>query len=73
MIIPFLDYRAVNAPYFDEIQAAVRRVLDSGWYVLGKEVTSFESEYAAYCGTTHCVGVSSGLDALILIRLRNIL
>ena len=66
-MIPFLDYRAVNEPYFDEIQDAVKRVLESGWYVLGQEVSSFESEYAAYCGTQHCVGVSSGLDALILI------
>jgi len=66
-MIPFLDYKAVNAPYFDEIEAAMSRVLRSGWYVLGPEVESFESEYAQYCGTKHCVGVSSGLDALILI------
>lgn len=67
MSIPFLDYRAVNEPYFDEIQIAIRRVLESGWYVLGKEVETFETEYAAYCGTAYCVGVGSGLDALILI------
>lgn len=67
MSIPFLDYRSVNEPYFEEMEAAFRRVLHSGWYVLGKEVSSFEEEYAAYCGTTHCVGASSGLDALILI------
>jgi len=67
MNIPFLDYRAINEPYFDEIQSAVKRVLESGWYVLGKEVSAFEKEYAAYCNTLHCVGVSSGLDALILI------
>ncbi len=67
MNVPFLDYRAVNKPYFDDIQAAVRRVLESGWYVLGPEVEAFEKEYAGYCGTRHCVGVSSGLDALILI------
>lgn len=67
MNIPFLDYRAINEPYFDEIQTAVRRVLESGWYVLGNEVSSFEQEYAAYCNCLHCVGVSSGLDALILI------
>ena len=67
MKIPFLDYRAVNEPYFEEIQAAVKRVLESGWYVLGTEVDNFEKEYAAYCGTERCVGVSSGLDALVLI------
>lgn len=67
MSIPFLDYRAVNAPYFEEMQSAVRRVMESGQYVLGPEVGAFEKEYAAYCGTGYCVGVSSGLDALILI------
>ena len=66
-MIPFLDYKAVNAPYFEEIEAAMSRVLRSGWYVLGPEVKGFEAEYAAYCGTQHCIGVSSGLDALILI------
>ena len=66
-MIPFLDYKAVNAPYFEEIEAAMSRVLRSGWYVLGPEVEGFEAEYAAYCGTPHCIGVSSGLDALILI------
>lgn len=66
-MIPFLDYKAVNAPYFDEIEAAMSRVLRSGWYVLGPEVEGFEAEYAAYCGTQHCIGVGSGLDALILI------
>ena len=67
MKIPFLDYRAVNEPYFDAIEVAVRRVLESGWYVLGPEVEAFEREYASYCGVQHCVGVSSGLDALILM------
>ena len=66
-MIPFLDYRAVNAPYFELIQAAVKRVVESGWYVLGPEVMAFEREFAGYVGTRHCVGVSSGLDALILI------
>lgn len=65
--VPFLDYRAVNEPHFDEIEEAVRRVLRSGWYVLGPEVSSFEEELAAYCSTRRAVGVSSGLDALILI------
>lgn len=46
---------------------AFTRVLDSGWYVLGKEVEAFEREYAAYCGTRHCVGVGNGLEALVLI------
>ncbi|MFC1467969.1 DegT/DnrJ/EryC1/StrS family aminotransferase [Verrucomicrobiota bacterium] len=67
MTIPFLDYRAINEPYLEDIEQAVKRVLRSGWYVLGKEVSSFEKAYARYCGTSHCVGISSGLDALILI------
>ena len=65
--IPFLDYQAVNAPYFEEIQEAMMRVVHSGWYVLGPEVKAFENELASYCGTQRSVGVSSGLDALILI------
>jgi dTDP-4-amino-4,6-dideoxygalactose transaminase len=64
---PFLDLGGINARDRDELIAAFTRVLDSGWYILGKEVESFESEYAAYCGTTHCVGVGNGLDALTLI------
>ena len=67
MNIPFSDYRTVNEPYFEEMQAAMKRVMESGWYILGTEVDSFEKEYAAYCGTDHCIGVSSGLDALLLI------
>ncbi len=67
MKVPFLDYRAVNEAHFDEYTAAVRRVLESGWYILGKEVEAFEAEYAAYTGTRHCIGVANGLDALILI------
>lgn len=66
-MIKFLDYKAVNSPYFDEIEAAMSRVLRSGWYVLGEEVDQFEQEYAQYCGTKFCIGVGSGLDALILI------
>ena len=67
MKIPFLDYKAVNTPYFEEIEKAMMRVVHSGWYVLGPEIDAFEDELAGYCGTEHCVGVSSGLDALILI------
>lgn len=52
--------------FADEYRAAAIRALDSGWYILGKELESFESEYAAYMGSKHCVGLNSGLDALIL-------
>ncbi len=67
MHVPFLDYRLTNEPHFPEYLQAVQRVLASGWYVLGKEVESFEREYAEWCGAQHCVGVANGLDALILI------
>jgi hypothetical protein len=67
MQVPFLDYRRCNQPHFDEEMAAMRRVLESGRYVLGDEVESFECDYAAWVGARHAVGVASGLDALILI------
>ena len=64
--IPFIDLRAANAEIGAELNAAVSRVVDSGWYLLGPELESFESEFAEYCGTRHCVGVGSGLSALEL-------
>lgn len=66
-MIKFLDLKRVNERFRAEMDAAVKRVLDSGWYLLGKEVEAFEQEFAAYCGTKHCVGVANGLDALTLI------
>lgn len=52
--------------YSDEYKAKAIEILDSGWYVLGKEVEAFEEEWAEYIGTKHCVGVASGLDSLIM-------
>jgi dTDP-4-amino-4,6-dideoxygalactose transaminase len=66
MNIPFLDLKAINARHAAELKAAAARVVDSGWYVLGDEVKAFESEYAAWVGSPHCVGTSDGLSALIL-------
>ncbi|MGX8694779.1 MAG: DegT/DnrJ/EryC1/StrS family aminotransferase [Prevotella sp.] len=66
-MISFLDLQKITALYADEIGEATRRVIDSGWYLLGKEVTAFETAYARYIGTRHCVGVANGLDALTLI------
>jgi dTDP-4-amino-4,6-dideoxygalactose transaminase len=66
-MIPFLDLKKINAQYQAELKEACARVIDSGWYVLGKEVTEFEKEFSAYCETEHCVGVANGLDALVLI------
>jgi dTDP-4-amino-4,6-dideoxygalactose transaminase len=65
-MIPFLDLKAVNAQYSDELKAACNRVIDSGWYIAGKELANFEQNFAGYCGTKHCIGVANGLDALIL-------
>jgi len=66
-MIPFLDLKAIYAELKDELDAAYRRVMDSGWFVLGREVEAFESEYAAFCGTHHCVGLGNGLEALELV------
>jgi dTDP-4-amino-4,6-dideoxygalactose transaminase len=65
--IPFLDLRALYLELKDELDAAYHRVMDSGWYILGKEVESFEKEFADYCGVNYCIGVGNGLDALHLI------
>jgi dTDP-4-amino-4,6-dideoxygalactose transaminase len=64
--IPFLDLKAAYLELKPEIDAAVARVLDSGWYILGEEVDAFEDEFASYCGSRHCVGLANGLDALHL-------
>jgi dTDP-4-amino-4,6-dideoxygalactose transaminase len=66
-MIPFLDLKKINAQYATELKEACSRVIDSGWYVLGKEVNTFENEFATYCETQHCIGVANGLDALVLI------
>jgi dTDP-4-amino-4,6-dideoxygalactose transaminase len=66
MQVPFLDLKKLNAQYADELKAAAARVIDSGWYILGEEVSAFEREFADYCGTKYCIGVANGLDALTL-------
>ncbi len=68
-MIPFLDLGQINAPYNEVLTEVARRVIESGWYILGKEVEAFEKAFAAYCGTEEAVGVASGLDALSLIFL----
>lgn len=65
-MINFLDLKAINNQYQQELKDACARVIDSGWYIMGNELTQFETEFAAYCGTRHAVGVANGLDALIL-------
>lgn len=67
MKIPFLDVQASYRELQLELDAAYRRVMESGWYILGGEVEAFEQEFAAYCGVKYCIGVGNGLEALHLI------
>ena len=66
-MVPFLDLRAINAAHEADLKKAFSRVLESGWYILGKEVADFERDFASYCNVDHAIGVSNGLDALHLI------
>jgi dTDP-4-amino-4,6-dideoxygalactose transaminase len=65
--VKFLDLQAINLKHEKALQAAFSRVLHSGWFIKGGEVQAFEKEFAAYIGSTHCIGVANGLDALELI------
>lgn len=65
--VPFLDLKAAHDELREELEAACQRVIGSGSYVLGPEVDAFETEFAAFCGARHCVGVGNGLEALHLI------
>ena len=66
-MIKFLDLEKITEKYLKEIHEAVDRTVDSGWYLQGKENETFESNYADYIGSKHCIGVANGLDALIWI------
>lgn len=66
-MIKFLDLKKINAQYKQELKEAADRVIDSGWYLLGKELAAFEQNYANFCGTKYALGVANGLDALRLI------
>lgn len=65
-MIPFLELKAINVQYRDKLIAACTQVIDSGWYICGKELEDFERNFANYCGTEYAIGVANGLDALIL-------
>ncbi len=65
-MIDFLNLKDVNARYRQDLIEACARVIDSGWYITGKELESFESQFAEYCGAQYCVGVANGLDALVV-------
>ena len=66
-MIKFLDLQKINAQYKIELKEAAYRVIDSGWYLIGKELESFEANYADFCRVKHALGVANGLDALRLI------
>jgi dTDP-4-amino-4,6-dideoxygalactose transaminase len=71
--VPFLSLEAAYKELQSEIESAVLASMRTGWYILGPEVESFESEFAAYCAASHCVGVANGLDALQLaLRAMNV-
>ena len=63
--IPFLELSPQVAELREELDEAIARVVDSGWFILGPEVEAFEEEFARYCGAQHCVSLGSGLDALV--------
>ncbi|MBQ4790511.1 DegT/DnrJ/EryC1/StrS family aminotransferase [Pectobacterium versatile] len=65
-MISFLDLKEVNAQYEGELKDSFSRVLKSGWYIAGNELSEFEKQFSVYCGTKHAIGVANGLDALIL-------
>ena len=66
-MIKFLDLEKVNNRFREEIDERIKQVLDSGWYLLGKQDEQFETHFAEYCGAKHCIGCANGLDALNLI------
>ncbi|MCD6019426.1 MAG: putative pyridoxal phosphate-dependent enzyme [Bacteroidetes bacterium] len=65
-MIEYENLNNLNKPLFEEYKTAFSEVLESGWYILGNKVKEFEKQFAAYCKTSHCVGVANGLDALNL-------
>jgi dTDP-4-amino-4,6-dideoxygalactose transaminase len=67
MRIPFLDLARLHAPIRPQLDDAYRRVMDSGWFIMGPELEAFEAEFAAYCETPHCIGVANGMEALHLL------
>ena len=65
-MIEYENLGKLNKPFFEEYEHAFKQTLESGWYILGNKVQTFEKEFATYCGVKHCIGLANGLDALIL-------
>ena len=66
-MIPFIDIQAINRRFEESFKNEFQDFLDSGYYILGNQVSAFESRFADYCETQYCIGVGNGLDALRLI------
>jgi len=66
-VIPFLDLKKINKSYETAFQEKLKLVLENGWYILGKELETFEKAFAEYCQSKYCIGVGNGFDALVLI------
>lgn len=67
MNIPYLNLKTIHEPIKDELKKSFEKVLDSEWFIQGKECENFERAFAEYCGTKYCVGVGNGLDAIRVI------
>lgn len=65
--IKYLDLKAINAPYEEEIKKEINQVVSSGWYLQGRCVKQFEKNYATFIGTEYCISCGNGLDTLKLI------
>ena len=66
-MVKLLDLQAITMQHAEEYEAAAKRVIESGWFLQGRENETFERDYAQYIGTKHCIAVANGLDALKLI------
>lgn len=66
MDVPFVSFRAIERELNTELRDAFDRVLTNSWYILGDEDTQFENAFSTYCGTEHCIGCGTGLDAIFL-------
>lgn len=65
-MIEYENLNLLNAPFFDKYKEALGQVLESGWFILGNKLKTFEQEYAAYCNSLYCAGVANGLEALTI-------
>ncbi len=66
-MIPFLDLKAINKPYEKAFQDQLKKVMDNGWYILGDELKTFETNFSKYCNAKYCIGVGNGFDAIVLL------